>query len=745
MDEFQKIFEFEIRTKLSRRCQTKNEEIRQLYNSFRFYNLGSSSLIDKKGWIKGIQKIGLCGFNLTDLSDLFDCYDKNKAGYINYKNFTYYIYGKEELMPISRELVENQLALLYEGQSKRKTRPEIIEFKPPGLYDRSFALMLDNEKRFNKINNNINKIEKKVLDETVGNYINKINKTPYIKRNNNSLPNLSIQNYSIFFENEAKYKNLLEKLRTKININNGITYYTFMNELKHYQNDYDKNINLNACYFVLRKLNIGFKFYDLMELFKSIEKYTPDKIKTEKLLCLIRGDLNIKRKTVVKNVFEFIDKEKKGNIKLSEIKKLYNSKLHPDAYVGYKKESDVYKEFCYTFDIFCNFYEIYECINLEQFIEYYKGISASIIDDNYFDDVLNGVWNILIEKPKPNNSILNNSIDINKYYNEQYRKELKENEINSDITYKLNKRYVNNKENNRLIYSHINPRNLFKIEEDKQSCNNNTLRTPIPKTNFQNFQTLQPQRTPYKTPFLTNNINKFKNIHFSASTSKILTDKEESKQNFFEKKNLYNNYMNLSTFEKFKEIIKSRGQKGIFNLQKLFCLYDKEKSGQITYIKFIELCEIFNINLERKKLKDIFDIYDKEKIGIILYDKLIQALIRIISIDRVMLIKKVYNNFDKDRYGNILINDIRTKFKSSAHPLVKGGQKSEREIYFEFLECLNIFKNYRCNVNQQYNIDCLNYGAFLEFFKEISFSIRDDELFKGILINCFGIDNINEE
>ena len=78
------------------------------------------------------------------------------------------------------------------------TTEEIIEFKPPGLYDRSFALMLDNEKRFNKINNNINTIEKKVRDETVGNYINKINRTPYIKRNNNSLPNLSIQNYSIF-------------------------------------------------------------------------------------------------------------------------------------------------------------------------------------------------------------------------------------------------------------------------------------------------------------------------------------------------------------------------------------------------------------------------------------------------------------------------------------------------------------------------------------------------------------------
>ena len=35
----------------------------------------------------------------------------------------------------------------------------------------------------------------------------KVNKTPYIKRNNNSLPNLSIQRYNLFYENEPKYKN----------------------------------------------------------------------------------------------------------------------------------------------------------------------------------------------------------------------------------------------------------------------------------------------------------------------------------------------------------------------------------------------------------------------------------------------------------------------------------------------------------------------------------------------------------
>jgi Ca2+-binding EF-hand superfamily protein len=312
--------------------------------------------------------------------------------------------------------------------------------------------------------------------------------------------------------------------------------------------------------------------------------------------------------------------------------------MHPDVYVGFRKKEEVFKEFCYTFDIFCNFYEIYEYITCEQFMEYYKGISASIIDDNYFDDVINGVWNINnVEKPIKRNFFINNTIDINNNYNDTYRKELIHNEINSANNYKLNKRYVNNRENNRLIYSHINPRNLFKIEEEEKQINNYSLRTPIPKVNMKNFESIETLHSPIKTPLLNNHIKKIRNLRYNASTNQILSDRENSKQNFFES-NYQNNYLNINILEDFKEIIKSRGQKGIFNLQKLLCLYDKEKTGQISYIKFIELCEIFNINFERKKLKAIFDIYDKEKIGIILYDKLIQGLIKNISIDRVMLI-----------------------------------------------------------------------------------------------------------
>ena len=730
IDEFQKIFEFEIRTKLSRRCQTKNEEIRQLYNSFRFYDYGSSSIIDKNGWIKGIQKSGLCGFNLSDLSDLFARYDKNNTGYINYKNFTYYIYGKEELLPLSKEYMDDALSKLLEQNNDKNEYPS-LEFKPPGLYDRSYEIMLDNEKRFNKLNNNINRMKKNVEEEKVGNYMERNNRTPYIKRYNNNLSNLSIQNYSLFFQNEPKYKKFLQKFKSKVNINNGITYYTFMKELNYYQNQNDKTINVNTCFFLLKKLGIDFKFYDLIELFKCIDKINSDKIKTEELLKLTRGEINIKRKILIQNVFNYNDKEQKGKIKLKEIKNLYNAKMHPDVYVGYKTEKDIYKEFLYTFDTFCEFYEIYDYINCEEFIEYYKGISASIVEDNYFDDILNGVWNINIKKEKDDNFIVNEDININDY-SDVYKNRLTGNEINTKNNYLLNNRYVNNK-----IKNNFTCNNIPKEEEEKQNLNASSL-TPIPKFNEKNFEKITPYYPPIKTPFLNRNNKMIKRIQHNPITNEIKINRENSKQNYYGTKCLYKqNIMNI--LEKMKELIMSRGQKGIFNLQKLFCLYDKEKTGQITYIKFIELCEIFNINLERKNLKKIFDYFDKEKIGIINYDELIQELIKNISIDRVMAIKEVYNNFEKDKFGYVSINDIRKRFKPFNHPNAKSGIQTEQEVYFELLECLNIYKIYRSNVLKKYNIDILNYEGFLDFFKEISFSTKDDMLFKEMLYRCFCI------
>ena len=76
------------------------------------------------------------------------------------------------------------------------------------------------------------------------------------------------------------------------------------------------------------------------------------------------------------------------------------------------------------------------------------------------------------------------------------------------------------------------------------------------------------------------------------------------------------------------EIIISRGQKGIFNFQKILCFYDKEKKYEINYNKFNEILEIFNINMNKQSINNIFEYFDKENKGVIKYDNLINELFK---------------------------------------------------------------------------------------------------------------------
>ena len=800
--ELQKIFEYELKRKLAQRCRTKNEELRFLLNSFKFYDYQTTLLIDKNKWIKGVLKTGLSGFNINDLSDVFNKYDLNNTGYINYKNFCYYLYGKEDFLPLSKNYLDNNSELISDIYSNRLKSP-FNDFKPPGLYERNFQ-MLENENRFNsrktpsinnlkeisKNNNNFNNnniknslnkdyyyelLQKQSPNTPFQNYSN-INKNINNDNNKNNSSNLNsyknnleIQKFSTSFENESHFKKLLLLLQSKINTDNGVTYYAFAQKLKLHENQIEKTITLNSFYSTLRDINISFRLNDLTDLFNYIDKSKSNNVPTETILQLIKGNLNEKRKIIIEYSYSLIDKDKMGRVPLDIIKSSYNCKLHPDVYVGLKQEEDIYKEFCYTFDVYCSLYNVKEYINCEQFIDYYWGISASIIDDNYFEDILNGVWNNNIKSNKNLNSLINDNLNIQKNSNENYRKELIGNTINNSSNYFLNNRYVNNPNVNENVFKYINYQNNSNSNSDSNINllkNNNQQNsylspyTPIPKENEYNHDRVTPYYHPVKTP-LYKGVKTFRSLRHNPITNEFIMNKEVPIDGYYESspiKNLYNNdkyirnnYENknnnnslsekpIKELEQFREIIISRGQKGIFIFQKILNLYDKEKKGEITYNNFNEVLEMFNIIMNKNSINYIFEYFDKEKSGVIKYDNLINELIGNININREMIIKNVFDSFSKDTNNKISIKYLKQRYKACNHPDVINKNKTEREIYYDFIESIDIFKNYRLHLQgQNYYDDLLSYQEFLDYYKEISMSIKDDKLFEEILFNCWNI------
>ena len=772
LNDLQSIFEYELKRKLAQKCRTKNDELRFLLNSLKFYDYLSSPIINKNKWIKGVQKTGLCGFNINDLSDIFNSYDPNNTGFINYKNFCYYIFGSEKFHPLTKNEVNNNLETTNEIYANRIKSP-FNDFKPPGLYDRNFEI-IEEEKINSKRTPNINK-----LQEISKNNNNLNNKDYYYKliekrspqtpfqnfsnlnlNNNNYEKNLSIQNYNLSFENDSHYNKLLLLLRSKINTENGVTYYTFAQKLKMYEDERDKTINLNSFYSALRDSNISFRLYDLTDLFNYIDKTKSNNVPTENILKIIRGNLNDKRKKIIELSFSLIDKDKLGRIPIDLLKSLYNYKLHPDVYVGFKQEEDIYKEFCYTFDIYCILYNINKYISLDQFIEYYSGISSSIVDDNYFIDILNGVWNQNIGINKNINSIIKDNLNINKNYNDNYKNELIGNRINNNNNYFLNNRYVNlpNK-NNYLNYLNKSESNL----SSNKNQNNNYLSpyTPIPKGNELNHERITPFYHPVKTP-LYKGVKTYRSLIHNPITNEFTMNKDNIKSigeycepspikqidNYEinnENINITNSNQSIREIEKLREILISRGRKGIFMFQKILCLYDKEKTGNISFSKFKELLEIFNIIMDKQSIISIFAYFDKEKKGLIKYDDLINEIIGNININRRTIIKKVFDIFINDKNNNnISINELKQRFKAFNHPDVINKFKTEKEVYFEFLESIDVFKNYKNNIKgQNYNDDLLSYEEFLDYYKEISLTIKDDKEFENILINCWNVDKLN--
>ena len=796
--ELQGIFEYELKRKLAQRSRSPQEELRKLISSFKFFDYTSSFLLDKNQWIKGVLRTGLCGFNIKDLSDVFERYDPNKTGYINYINFSNHLYGKEEFIPLASNF-ENDISNNDNNLNINKGNSN--EFKPPGLYERhyinevkqnqlshynnsesslnDFNLNNNNNLISNNINNNINNV-----NNNEGNNVSKKNNYHMTKSqsqkvipsknnissiNNNAQnisnienkiqDNLTNNNTNTYNDNNSENKNYFQKLinifRNKININNGITYYTFAHALKSLEDKNTHSIPIENLLSVFEQLEININQDDLINFYSILDYTQSNKVLTDEILRIIKGEIPEQRKILIVSKFALMDKEKTGIVPINLVKQLYNAKFHPDAFLGKKSVEDVYKEFLYTFDIFCELNGLKDEISFKEFIDYYIPISASILNDNYFDDIVYGVWNIE-EKTNENNNNISNNNNLNENKIIDNKNDYNYNEDNIQI----------DKRNNFQIKNNYNS-NLSK----SQNINMGEQMRPFsPPTN--NEESIKKQRmTPYYNPRASpegKGIKMFRQLRFNPITNEYIMspmtpEKNINNQNY----NNYNNDMNMNMNSNYLEnstnnnnnlnsnaginkidllrnLLAKRGKKSIFIIQRMFYIYDRSQTGEIPFEKLCDIFEIYNINLTKEEIFEFFNILDKEHKGIIKYNNLIQILIDNINQNREILIQKLFERFNIN--GFVLINDLKQSFNPMKHPDVINQIKNKEEIFLDFIDSLEIFREYNGNLNNE-NIKSgyMSYEDFSNFFKEISMSILDDKYFEYFINNCFYDKNLENK
>jgi hypothetical protein len=113
--------------------------------------------------------------------------------------------------------------------------------------------------------------------------------------------------------------------------------------------------------------------------------------------------MNSFRVNIVKQAYKKLDKDGSGVIDINDIRGVYSAKTHPDVKSGKKTEDEILGEFLETFELhhsLSNGGTRDRNITMEEFLEYYNNVSASIDNDSYFELMMINAWKLLGEAPR---------------------------------------------------------------------------------------------------------------------------------------------------------------------------------------------------------------------------------------------------------------------------------------------------------------------------------------------------------
>jgi len=121
----------------------------------------------------------------------------------------------------------------------------------------------------------------------------------------------------------------------------------------------------------------------------------------DELIRAIKGVMSPFRKDIVKRAFTKLDANQNKVIELDDVRQFYNARFHPDVKSGKKTEAAVTQEFLETFEAHRAMSKGDAAskkgdnkVTLNEFMDYYSNISASIDNDEYFDLMITNAWNL---------------------------------------------------------------------------------------------------------------------------------------------------------------------------------------------------------------------------------------------------------------------------------------------------------------------------------------------------------------
>ena len=183
----------------------------------------------------------------------------------------------------------------------------------------------------------------------------------------------------------------IEKVREKIVERGGSVGIRSLQRLLMIMDDNgDKRLSKDELKYGLRDYGIVLSPAEMDQVFMYFDRDGNGFVDITEFLVGIRGEINERRKKIIKLAFDILDLDKSGFITVDEMSSVYDVSQDPQVVQGIKTEKEALAQFLSQWDRG----DKDGIVTYDEFEDYYKEISASIDGDDYFELMMRNAWRI---------------------------------------------------------------------------------------------------------------------------------------------------------------------------------------------------------------------------------------------------------------------------------------------------------------------------------------------------------------
>jgi Ca2+-binding EF-hand superfamily protein len=153
----------------------------------------------------------------------------------------------------------------------------------------------------------------------------------------------------------------------------------------------DKMLSREELHFGLRDYGIVLSRADVHAVFDVFDRDGSGTVDFDEFLFALRGDLSLRRLGLVKQAFKKLDKTRDGVITIDDLRECYDASSHPDVVSRKLTAEEVFHQFLSQWEASGTSDGV---VSLDEFVDYYRSVSAAIDRDGDFDAMMNRAWGI---------------------------------------------------------------------------------------------------------------------------------------------------------------------------------------------------------------------------------------------------------------------------------------------------------------------------------------------------------------